>query len=237
METEEVWKAIPEWDGFYEVSNFGRVRSLTRTVPLLKATGKKITYNVRGRLLNPKASVLGYFKYGLYRNSVGREIWGHALVMMAFVGPRPDGLVINHIDGNRGNNRLENLEYTTQLENMRHAVRTGLLKNSGEDNWNAKATEAQIRTAYFFLLLGNTRGEAAVKSGLTVDQVREVQQGKCWKHLGLKPIKTRFISGDVEREIIRLYNSGVSQRGIERQTRCSRNTIRKICADNAKELT
>lgn len=113
--TEEVWKDVPGYEGYYQVSNLGRVKSLT------------------GYYKNKKNIIL---KYGLNRgyqrvilcvNKIRKNIHIHQLVMLAFVG-KPNGMQINHINGVKTDNRLCNLEYVTQSENMKHAYRLGLEK-------------------------------------------------------------------------------------------------------------
>jgi hypothetical protein len=107
---EEIWKAIPGNLG-YEVSNLGRVRSLKRKTP---------------RILKP-CYYRGYLQVHLSNGKKGdisqRRI--HNLVMLAFVGPRPEGLEVCHEDDNPANNRLDNLRYDTHLANMQDAVKQG----------------------------------------------------------------------------------------------------------------
>lgn len=122
----EIWKTIPGYEGRYEVSTFGRIRSFQKGV-------KKPVLN-RG----------GYFIVGLYDSS-GRRITKtvHRLVMLTFCGP--DARTVNHKDGNKANNRLENLEYMTVKENIQHAHHIGLCsKTFGEKHWRAKLSDAQV---------------------------------------------------------------------------------------------
>ena len=113
---EEVWRDIPGFEGAYQVSDFGRVRGLDRTVH--HQGGHRF---VRGRILRSRFSpngghhqvVLGYGTKG------GKHINArvHALVLLAFVGPRPEGLEIRHLNGTPSDNRLTNLEYATKPPN------------------------------------------------------------------------------------------------------------------------
>ena len=102
---EEIFKDIPGYEGMYQVSNLGNVKSLKRS-------SEKILKNAK--------NARGYLEVCLCKNSVGTIIRIHQLVAMAFLGHKRDGmkLVIDHIDNNKLNNRLENLQIITQRENV-----------------------------------------------------------------------------------------------------------------------
>ena len=118
----EIWKAVKDYEGLYEVSNTGRVRSLERKV----RSGKGCpTRTLRGAVMRPQVS-RGYVRLMLCKD--GKRKWHsvHRLVAMAFL-PNPEELaVINHLDGNKGNNHIGNLQWCTPSENALHAFRTGL---------------------------------------------------------------------------------------------------------------
>jgi hypothetical protein len=132
---EEKWKPLICQDirvGWYEVSNFGEVR-----------------YKNTGRHLSPFDSK-GYLRIGLMTNDRGQQKFPvHRLVATAFVdGMTDERRFVNHIDGNKHNNRSDNLEWVTASENTRHAIMTGLLKVvNGERNGQANVTEATVRDA------------------------------------------------------------------------------------------
>ena len=111
----ELWTAIPGYDGFYEVSNYGNVRSLTRFVPYGRHKG--MTYT--GRDL--KQFISGsYLSVKLARAGVLKTVYTHELVLLAFEGQRPDlgsRCEIRHLDGVKTNNTLSNLKYGTVKEN------------------------------------------------------------------------------------------------------------------------
>ena len=98
MNEKEIWKPVLGFEGKYEVSNFGNVKSLTRN-----------------KLLKPK-STRGYLTVALCKSTNTKYI--HRVVWEAFNGPIPEGLQINHIDENKGNNLLSNLSLVTPRENM-----------------------------------------------------------------------------------------------------------------------
>lgn len=107
------WLPIPGYEGRYEVSDQGEVRSLPR-------------YRSRGGILRPHPSLPGgYPSVNLRKDGAGKTMRVHALVMLAFVGPRPEGQVTRHLNGNPLDNRLENLTYGTPTENNLDTVRHG----------------------------------------------------------------------------------------------------------------
>lgn len=114
----EEWRPVVGWEGVYEVSDGGRVRSLDRTVVF--RDGRRAFY--RGKTLKPRVDENGYHRYTLSLAKKRRQDRAHTLVLVAFVGPRPDGLEGCHNDGNPGNNRLDNLRWGTRSSNAKDRV-------------------------------------------------------------------------------------------------------------------
>jgi hypothetical protein len=111
----EIFKDIPGYEGFYQVSNLGNVKSLAREI-LRK--GKCIS---KEKILKPCDNGKGYYQVSLYKEGKQKEMRVHVLVAMAFLGYVPDGthkIVPDHKDGNKLNNRADNLELITQRENI-----------------------------------------------------------------------------------------------------------------------
>jgi hypothetical protein len=120
LSREERWLAIPGWDGWYEVSDHGRVRSVPRTVRL--RAGHSRSFQSRYLKLN---NLRGYLRVCLRRNGEGSWVFVHRLVLEAFRGSAPVGMVGCHNDGNSVNCRLENLRWDTQTNNLLDAVLAG----------------------------------------------------------------------------------------------------------------
>lgn len=129
-------------------------------------------------------SSTGYGWLTLWRKRKKKSYHVHQVIAFAFLGPRPQGLCVNHKDGNKLNNLPSNLEYVTFKENMQHALRTGLRKNHrrGSDNPASRHTEEQIRTV---LLLEGTATQRAIARlvGMNYRQVNNVLRGRTWKHV------------------------------------------------------
>lgn len=117
----ETWKPIPGYEKLYEASDLGNIRTLGRTVQ----TSAGWTRTQRPRKLQGWAHDFGYTRFALTRDGQTTHHYGHALVLAAFVGPRPDGLNGLHRNGNPADNRLDNLYYGTQGDNGNDAVRHG----------------------------------------------------------------------------------------------------------------
>lgn len=134
----EEWKIIPETNDNYEVSSLGRVRRLTDA-----------TNTFAGKELKPSVVSGGYLGVDLpsAKSKKGFSIAPiHGLVAKAFLGAKPKGLQVNHKDGDKKNNTVENLEYVTPLGNTRHYLKLGLKKNFtyGETNGQSKLTQASV---------------------------------------------------------------------------------------------
>lgn len=114
----ETWKDIPGYEGRYQVSDLGRVRSVDRRVRLV-VHGIETTRLARGKVLRPAAAPLGHLQVVLGK---GRTQSVHVLVALAFIGPRPAGMDVAHRDGNPANNAPDNLRYATRSENNRDKV-------------------------------------------------------------------------------------------------------------------
>ncbi len=117
----ELWKDIPGYEGYYQASNFGRVRSLDRTV--IYKDGRKRFY--KGKVLSPRMRD-GYKYVTLTMKDRKKTFKFSQLVAMAFLGHKPDGfkLVIDHINGNRLDDRVENLRIVTNRANTSTCFRT-----------------------------------------------------------------------------------------------------------------
>ena len=124
MDNTEIWKEIPGYEGYYSVSNQGRVRSEDRTITRLKSGIKE---KHKGVILKPwiaKQSGKGYLMVSLSRGT-GRslKIGIHRLILWAFVGIQEKGIDARHLDGNCKNNTLSNLEYGTRSDNLKDAAK------------------------------------------------------------------------------------------------------------------
>lgn len=172
----EIWLPIPGFSR-YEASSEGRLRSLN-----YKNSGKVA-------VLKPALSD-GYMKTMLVSDSRKYKTWNvHKWVALAFHGPA-NGLTVNHKDTNKLNNRPDNFEYITALENVKHATRLGLQKPlRGSLNGYSKLTESQVIEIREFVKNSNKRyyGRQALadKYGISSAHVKDIVTGRrgAWSHV------------------------------------------------------
>lgn len=113
-----VWRDIQEYEGYYQVSNRGNVRSVERTI--LKSNG--VCQSRRGKILVPKINDNGYMIVRLSKNGSRKQFGVHTLVAREFVSRYFDGAEINHMDFDRSNNRHTNLEWVSHIENIHYSM-------------------------------------------------------------------------------------------------------------------
>jgi len=134
----EIWKDIPGYEGLYQVSDMGRVKSVAR----IKQNGRSY-HLAKERILKQNLLSSGYLRIGLHKNAKRKSLSVHRLVLLVFVGE--SDLTVNHKDGIKTNNTLNNLEYCTQSENIKHAFRLGLTDHGGENNPQSKLSKSDVR--------------------------------------------------------------------------------------------
>jgi len=161
MQKEE-WKTIKVFDD-YEISNFGRVKSFKR-------------YK-NGKILNYYDDSHGYLFVKLYINGKSDNKRIHRLVLETFVGINPDKPFCNHIDGNKENNYIENLEWCTPSENIKHEFKIGLQSNKGENNPNyRKHPSKETKRKQSEKAKGKYEGENNPSSILTIKDVIQIRK-------------------------------------------------------------
>lgn len=175
---DEIWKDIKGYEGEYQVSNLGRVKSLPRYVACGKnGNGTRL---VSERILKTGAyTKSGHVSVVLRKNGNGQPV--HKLVMEAFVGKRPNGLDICHNDGNPQNNVLENLRYDTRSSNnidiFRHGGHMGCCKLNEQK-------VKKIRKLVFDEKV--SRAEVARKFKVSARTVQNICKGKTFKWVGVE---------------------------------------------------
>jgi hypothetical protein len=165
----EEWRDIIGYEGLYQVSNIGRVKTMARL------HREDRPYMKKERLMNPPVNSSGYPQVCLYKGKKGVIQSVHRLVATAFLERKPEDRVINHIDGNKQNNRIDNLEWCTYGHNQAHAIRTGLIVlPKGEDAYNARITNLQRLSIPTMYAEGITQRQIARIMGIAQQTVSKI---------------------------------------------------------------
>lgn len=171
METDEIWKAIEDHNGVYEVSSHGRVRSKQRLITYKDGR----SYVKEGQIFSPSPKQ-GYPGVHI----AGQAVCIHTLVAEAFLGPKPKSArTVNHKDGDKTNNHFSNLEWATYAENNRHARLTKLNKQHGEKCNLTKFGDDQVDAIRLLWPTKRfTQAELGALFGMSETHVHEILKGK-----------------------------------------------------------
>lgn len=164
----EEWRPVVGFEGFYEVSNLGRVKRI-----------KACNASPTERILKLDDDRSGYLTAALYRDGVKTRVKAHILIARAFVGGYRPGLQVNHLNGVKRDNRSENLEWVTGSENQRHAVRIGL-SPQGLTHFRAKYLPLEV-VAYIKHMRGVVLTRVLSKQiGVSQSMISRIQRGVSW---------------------------------------------------------
>lgn len=174
-ETEE-WRDIPGWEGLYQASSLGRIKSLPRTIRI----GGGHSRTTKERVMKP-GTHRGYRKVTLHRpNAEDKAEWVHRLVCQTF-HPRPEGdSIVAHNDGDQTHNAASNVRWATTLENVLDKWKHGTAIE-GEDCRHAILTAAEVRE-----IRGSVRrliNGAAQVHGVSYATIADIVHKRTWKHL------------------------------------------------------
>lgn len=240
---QEIWKSlkgIVEYGNYYEVSNLGRVRSIDRRVN--SRNGKRL---VKGQILKQWIDKDGYCRVTLNLNQRKKHYGIHRLVALSFIKNPENKPQVNHKDGNKQNNRVDNLEWLTNKENVVHAFSIGLNEGiKGEENVNAKLAESDVVNIYNLYKTNKySMKDLADKFNTSETNVYDIVNRKKWKHLNLGEPITRdmldsFLYNDkkIIDKVISMYSNKKSLRSIANELRISRPIVVKILKNNGIKI-
>jgi hypothetical protein len=179
----EIWKSlkgIVEYGDYYEISNFGHVRSLDRV--FIGANNR--IQNKKGSILKPKKGKNGYLSVNLKLNRKSRMYYVHRLVALAFIVNDKNSPEVNHKDGNKSNNNIDNLEWSTGKENIGHAIETGLIKMKGKDNAKSKLNEEDVLKIRELYKSGEYKyKELGIMFNVSIQNISFIVTNQRWKHI------------------------------------------------------
>ena len=180
MKQSETWLSIKGYEGLYEVSNLGNVRSLSKY-----KNNQYKTYLTQGKLLKPGTGRFGY-KYVYLTDGFGVSHFHqvHRLVLMTFTIMPEERQFVNHKNGIKANNELTNLEWCTKSENTKHAYDTGIkLPVRGENNKSSKLKEPQIVLIRNSFNIGEKIQKIAADYGVNYSTIDRIVKRITWSHV------------------------------------------------------
>jgi len=180
----EKWKDIKGYEGLYQISNYGRVKSLHRK--WIAANGGKHEHG--DIIMKQDFDPNGYFYVNFYKNNKKKKFRTHKLVALHFVKNIKNKPVVNHIDGVKSNNYYKNLEWVTLSENSIHAIKNNLYEHvKGSDVKNSKLTEWDvyvIRKLYKNTKYWHKQKTVGELFGIYKSQhISDIIRNKTWKHI------------------------------------------------------
>lgn len=176
----EEWRAIPGYEGKYQVSSLGRVRSLQRVA--IRRGGRGTSTRIRGHLLRAVSNGRGYWSVRLWNRNSESCQYVHRLVLLAFVGEPPCGFQACHNNGARADNRLVNLRWDSIENNHADKVRHGTVGN-GERARAAKLSAEKVAVIRRLLADGTSQHSVACRYGVKQSSISDINTGRTWKHI------------------------------------------------------
>lgn len=216
----EIWKTIPEYNETYQVSNFGRIKCKVETYAMIKVFILKQTISNKGyarvRILKGK-------------NKKG-SVFVHRLVALTFI-PNPENkATVNHKDGNKLNNKIDNLEWSTIQENTIHAYKSGLINiKTGQDSHSAK-----LRNEIVLAIFNDTSTtkEIALKYGIHENTVLNIKAGRSWGKITGKQNEKSFAKAYktelTPAKVVDIFNMPGTQKEIAKIYGISKSTVWRI---------
>lgn len=174
----EVWKYIKGYENLYLISNLGNIKSLP------KKTRKGI------RLLKP-VKTQHYFTIDLVKEKKVKKYLLHRLVAQTFLENKENKPQVNHIDGDKSNNSIKNLEWNTRSENQLHSISTGLRTTVGAKNSQCKLSDNLVKQIFYDKRIYKLISK---DFGISIPTVCDIKRGYSWTHItGMKNLKKQIL--------------------------------------------
>lgn len=234
----EKWLPVVGFEGFYEVSNFGKVRSVDRfTKKKTDGIGRIMpARQIKGRVIDQRPHKFGYLIVTLSVDGKHYTRTVHKLVAEAFIGKRNKGDVIRHLDGDPKNNHISNLSYGSQKQNMQDAIKHGTVER-GEKRYNAKLSNEDITRMKMDISNGMKSVEVSKKYGVSEIYVCKVINNTRWKNIGndiSAYARNHKLKLEERKRVMEYLANGGSMRNAAKIFNVSYTQIRNIRNENCK---
>lgn len=175
----EIWKDVKGYEDSYQVSNMGRVKSKARNI-----LNSIYVYNhIKEKILRQYMKNTGYLAVSFSKKSQIKQLTVHELVGKTFIENPANKPQINHIDCNKLNNNVGNLEWNSAYENVRHSIVNGLENHQGEHNNNSKLSDIEVLEIKKNILDNLDIKDIAIKYNVTKGCIRDIKLRDTWKHI------------------------------------------------------
>ena len=173
----EIWKEVEGYNGVYFISNIGNVKSVDHYCENRTGSGKQT-----GRTLKQQITRKGYSQVSLSNSGKRFKTGAHRLVALTFIPNTENKPQVNHINGIKTDNRVENLEWCTNKENQIHAVKNGLTKcNKSEKHHNSKLTNIEVFEIRERIKKGETQSKIAKEFSISSAAICQINLNKTYK--------------------------------------------------------
>lgn len=182
--TPEVWLDIPGYEGWYQASSEGRIKSMARSTPTRNRWGP-CTYNAPEKIIHGRLDDDGYRRFGLCAAGKVTHHFAHKLIALAFHGPCPSHCdQVAHWDGDKLNNRPSNLRWATVIDNAADKVRHGMTANQfGERHSHSKLTNDDVRAIRAVAQYRGVNVELARRYSVKPQAIGKIRRRERWPHL------------------------------------------------------
>lgn len=181
----EKYCPITNYEDLYLINGYGNIKSKDRKVK--NNRGFRI---IKGKMLKPKLDNHGYLKIGLTKNKQQKSYFIHRLVAMTFIPNPSEYPIVNHINGNKLDNSIDNLEWCDAKHNIEHAYATGLKKGISAEHKGIKNPKSKLTEKDVLLILDNKQKGIDIKDSYLLFEKQisfrgfeQIWYGYSWKHL------------------------------------------------------